>query len=167
MISWGTQNGKRRFKCKNCGIYFTSENKSVSLKNKEIWFKKWIVGKQTYEQIFKESGYSISTLQRYFNTMLGKAPTLTYTQKKEVYLLIDGTYFSNEICLVVFRDDAFKQTQLYRITDGEHYDEMKEDLENILNLEVKIGGITCDSPLPNPFVWFFLKIKHSKNCNII
>jgi hypothetical protein len=23
----------------------------VSLKNKEIWFKKWIVGKQTYEQI--------------------------------------------------------------------------------------------------------------------
>ncbi|MGI9651420.1 IS1/IS1595 family N-terminal zinc-binding domain-containing protein [Chryseobacterium sp. RLHN22] len=26
MISWGKQNGKRRFKCKNCGIYFTSEN---------------------------------------------------------------------------------------------------------------------------------------------
>lgn len=67
MISWGKQNGKRRFKCKNCGIYFTSENKSVGLKNKEIWFKKWIVGKQTYEQISAESGYSVSTLQRYFN----------------------------------------------------------------------------------------------------
>ena len=140
MISWGKQNGKRRFKCKNCGIHFTSENKSVSLKNKEIWFKKWIIGKQTYEQISAESGYSVSTLQRYFKTMLGKAPRLTYSQSKEVYLLIDGTYFSNEICLVVFRDDVFKQTQLYRITDGEHYQEMKEDLENIQNWGVKTGG---------------------------
>lgn len=144
MISWGKQNSKRRFKCKNCGLYFTSENKSVSLKNREIWFKKWIVGKQTYEQISVESRYSVSTLQRYFNVMLGNVPRLSYSQSKEVYLLIDGTYFSNEICLVVFRDDIFKQTQLYRITDGEHYEEMKEDLENILNLGIKIGGITCD-----------------------
>ena len=50
------------------------KNKSVGLKNKEIWFKKWIVGKQTYEQISAESGYSVSTLQRYFNVMLSKAP---------------------------------------------------------------------------------------------
>lgn len=56
----------------------------------------------------------------------------------EVNLLIDSTYFSNEICLIVFRDDVFKQTQLYRITDGEHSEEMKEDLENnILNLGIK------------------------------
>ena len=26
VISWGKQKGKHRFKCKNCGIYFTSEN---------------------------------------------------------------------------------------------------------------------------------------------
>ncbi len=101
----------------------------MGLKNKEIWFKKWIVGKQTYEQISAESGYSVSTLQRYFYVMLSKAPKLSYRQNKEVYLLIDGTYFSNEICLVVYRDNVFKQTQLYRITDGEHYEELKEDLE--------------------------------------
>ncbi|KAF1857554.1 hypothetical protein Lal_00014563 [Lupinus albus] len=94
--------------------------------------------------ISAESGYSVSTLQRYFNVMLGKVPKLSYRQNKEVYLLIDGTYFSNEICLVVYRDNVFKQTQLYRITDGEHYEELKEDLENILNLGIKIGGITCD-----------------------
>ena len=111
----------------------------MDLKNKEIWFKKWIVGKQTYEQISDESGYSISTLQRYFNTMLEKAPSLSYSQNKEVYLLIDGTYFSNEICLVVYRDNVFKQTQLYRITDGEHYEELKEDLEKILNLGIKLA----------------------------
>ena len=59
-------------------------------------------------------------------------------------MLIDATYFANEICLVVFRDDVFKQTQLYRITDGEHYGELKEDLQNILDLGIRIGGITCD-----------------------
>jgi len=26
VISWGKQKGKHLFKCKNCGIYFTSEN---------------------------------------------------------------------------------------------------------------------------------------------
>nr|WP_314493330.1 hypothetical protein [uncultured Chryseobacterium sp.] len=67
-----------------------------------------IVGKQTYEQISAESGYSASTLQRYFTVMLIKAPKLSYSQNKEVYLLIDGTYFSNEICLVVYRDNIFK-----------------------------------------------------------
>ncbi len=83
-------------------------------------------------------------MQRYFNVMLSKAPKLSYSQNKEVYLLIDATYFSEEICLVVFRDDVLKQTQLYRVTDGEHYEELKEDLQNILNLGIKIGGITCD-----------------------
>ncbi|UOE37224.1 hypothetical protein [Chryseobacterium oryzae] len=61
----------------------------MSLKNKEIWFKKWIVCKQTYEQISDESGYSVSTLQRYFNVMLGNAPKLTYSQNKEVSLSAD------------------------------------------------------------------------------
>ncbi|MCW3160376.1 hypothetical protein [Chryseobacterium oryctis] len=75
---------------------------------------------------------------------MGKDPNLSYSQNKDVYLLIDGIYFSNEICLVVYRDNVFKQTQLYRITNGEHYQELKEDLENILNLGIKIGGITCD-----------------------
>lgn len=76
--------------------------------------------------------------------MLSKPPRLSYSRNNEVYLLIDATYFSNEICLVVFRDDVLKQTLLYRITDGEHYEELREDLENILKLGITIGGITCD-----------------------
>ena len=105
----GKAKRKNWFKCKNCGIYFTSENKPVRLRNKEVWFRKWIIGRQTYEQISLESGYSVSTLQRYFSVMLAKAPTLSYSQNKEVYLLIDATYFSEEICLVVFRDDVLSR----------------------------------------------------------
>jgi len=33
-IKWGKQQNKQRFKCKNCGILFTNENKSVSKSNR-------------------------------------------------------------------------------------------------------------------------------------
>jgi hypothetical protein len=56
--------------------------------------------------------------------MLLKAPVLAFHSKDEIYLVIDGTYFPNDICLVVYRDFHLKSTQLYRITDGEHYNEI-------------------------------------------
>ncbi|EMY3550192.1 transposase, partial [Flavobacterium psychrophilum] len=35
-------------------------------------------------------------------------------------------------------------TQLYRMTDGEHFEEIAEDLQNLLNLGIKIKSITSD-----------------------
>ena len=58
--------------------------------------------------------------------------------------MIDGTYFSNDLCLIIYRDNTIKFTQLYRISNGEWYDELKEDLENLHALGVKIESITCD-----------------------
>ncbi len=59
-------------------------------------------------------------------------------------MLIDGTYFKGNLCLVIYRDDAIKFTQLYRLTDGEWEEEIKEDLKNLLQLGVQIESITCD-----------------------
>ena len=58
--------------------------------------------------------------------------------------MIDGTYFSNGICLVIYRDATIKFTQFYRLSNGEHYTEIKEDLENLLRLGVEIESVTCD-----------------------
>lgn len=44
----------------------------------------------------------------------------------------------------MYRDAAVKFTQLYRLTDGEHYEEIKEDLENLIELGVQIESVTCD-----------------------
>ena len=44
----------------------------------------------------------------------------------------------------MYRDNTIKYTQLYRLTDGEWYEEIKEDLENLLSLGVQIESITCD-----------------------
>ena len=143
-IKWGKQQGKQRFKCKNCGILFTFQNKNVSKSNRFVWFKKWVVGRRTIDDLVKESGYSKRTLKRYFSSYLSKPPTLSVYPSQKVNLLIDGTYFNNDICLVLYRDNTIKFTQLYRFSDGEHYSEIKEDLLNLLNLGVNIESVTCD-----------------------
>lgn len=144
VIRWGFQNGKQRFRCKECGIFFTSSNKGVSRSNRFIWFRKWVLQKQTLEVISKESGYSVSSLKRYFEVYLASPPILSVYPSEKVNLLIDGTYFSNNLCLIIYRDNTIKFTQLYRLTNGEWYEEIKEDLENLLALNVKIESITCD-----------------------
>ena len=45
---------------------------------------------------------------------------------------------------VLYRDNNIKYTQLYRLTNGEWYEEIKEDLENLLAIGVQIESITCD-----------------------
>lgn len=51
-------------------------------------------------------------------------------RREKVNLLIDGTYFSNKICLVVYRDHNIKMTLLYRITKSETLRDLKADFES-------------------------------------
>jgi Transposase, Mutator family len=116
----------------------------VSHSNRSVWFKKWITDKRSLDDLSLESGYSLSTLKRYFHDYLSDQPVLSVFPSEKVNLLIDGTYFKNDLCLVLYRDNTIKFTQLYRLTDGERYEEMKEDLENLIKLGVNIESITCD-----------------------
>lgn len=143
-IKWGKQSGKQRYRCKNCDILFSIVNNSVKTNNLQIWFKKWVVHYHTFELLSKESGYSISTLQRFFYKQLAMPPLWEISTSNKVNLLIDATYFSNKICLVVYRNDKIGFTQLYRLTDGEWFEEIAEDLANLLQLGIGIESITCD-----------------------
>lgn len=144
VIKWGTQQGKQRFKCQFCGILFTNASLFTKKTNQKVWFQHWVIGRQTIPQISKSSGYSERTLKRMFSYYLSQSPVYAVKPSEKVNLLIDGTYFSKDLCLVLYRDNTIKFTQLYRLTDGEWYDEMKEDLENLLKLGVQIESITCD-----------------------
>ena len=144
VIGWGKQIGKQRFKCKDCGILFTRNNPGVTESNRFKWFKDWIIGRQTLLQISKSSGYSERSLNRYFAEYLSKPPVLSVRPSEKVNLLIDGTYFRNDLCLIIYRDNNIKFTQLYRLTSGERYEEIREDLANLLKLGVQIESITCD-----------------------
>lgn len=123
---------------------FSRKNKSVKQANQFIWFERWVLQRRTIDILSQESGYSQRTLKTYFDSYLQQAPSLKIYPKEKLNLLIDGTYFSNDICLIVYRDNQLKFTQLYRITDSEKYEEIAEDLLNILSLGITIESITCD-----------------------
>jgi uncharacterized NAD(P)/FAD-binding protein YdhS len=81
-------------------------------------------------------------------SLLGKsssqAPTFQIKRSKACYLIIDGTYFKGDWCMVLYYDSQIRYSQMYRFTDKERYVQIKEDLENIQRLGIAIKAVTCD-----------------------
>ena len=144
VIRWGTQGGKYRFKCKQCGILFCRKKPELGARNRFVWFRRWIEGKQSFKQLVVQSGYSERTLKRYFYSYLRTYPVWQIKPSEKVNLLMDGTYFANKVCLVLYRDNNVKATQLYRLSDGEWEEEIREDLQNLISLGITIESVTCD-----------------------
>ena len=88
----------------------------------------------------RDSGLAIDTLQRTFYLFLKQSPTLKIIKRDKVHLRVDATYFEN-FCLIYYQDHNEGYTQLIRFTDGEHYQEIKEDLDNLIRLGIKIESI--------------------------
>lgn len=134
----------QRHYCKSCGHYFTHRRADVSVHNRMTWFRQWVEYGHTIEYISKRSGYSERTLKNYFYQYLTNYPTWHIRLAEKVNLLIDGTYFANKVCLVLYQDNNVKATQLYRLTDGEWLEEIIEDLNNLISLGIRIESVTCD-----------------------
>lgn len=144
VIRWGFQNGKQRFKCKSCSQFFIWRNEAKRYDQLFVWFEDWVLGKQTLDKICERSGYSKSKIQRLFKHYLNAPPVFSIPQKQSVHIIIDGTYFTKDICLIVYRNSEIKCTQLYRLSDQERHEEIREDLENIRALNINIKSITSD-----------------------
>jgi AraC-like DNA-binding protein len=143
VIRWGKQVGKQRFKCKNCGIFFTRNSKEQTLRNRFVWFEKWVIERQTFKILSRESGLSKDTLQRIFYEYLSRSPSVKIIKRTSVNLRMDATYFKR-FCLVCYQDNEDGYTQLIRFSNGEHYEEIKEDLDNLLRLGIQLESITTD-----------------------
>jgi AraC-like DNA-binding protein len=143
VIRWGKRQGKQRFKCKNCDILFTRNDSIQRLENRFIWFKKWVLERQTYKTLSRDSSLSIRTLQRIFYDFLERSPQVKILKRNKVHLRLDATYFE-QFCLLCYQDHDDSYTQLIRFSDGEHYKEIKEDLDNLIKLGVHIESITTD-----------------------
>jgi len=143
VIGWGKQQNKQRFKCKDCGILFTNNDKLQTIENRFVWFKKWVLERQTYKTLQRDSGLSKDTLQRTFYHFLAQAPLTPIIHHDNIYLRVDATYFKR-FCVVCYQDDLLRYTQLFRFSDAERYEEIKEDLTNLLRLGLQIDSITTD-----------------------
>lgn len=124
-------------------MLFTNNRPEQKIKNRFVWFKKWVIERQTYQTLSRDSGYSKDTLQRAFYIILDQSPKIKIIKRDKVNLRMDATYFS-KFCLVAYQDSYDGYTQLIRFTDAEHYEEVKEDLENLIRLGVQLESITSD-----------------------
>jgi hypothetical protein len=102
-----------------------------------------VLERQTFKTLSRDSGHSIDTLQRTFYAFLAQAPTVKIRKQSKVHLRLDATYFE-QFCLLCYQDHEDGYTQLIRFSDGEHYQEIKEDLDNLITLGVQIESITTD-----------------------
>ncbi len=78
-----------------------------------------------------------------FYAYLQQSPEVKIVKRSRVHLRIDATYF-NRFCLLCYQDHEDGYTQLIRFTDGEHYQQIKEDIDNLIKLGVQIESITTD-----------------------
>lgn len=144
LVKHGRKEEHQRYKCLSCGAWFTHRRRDISARNRLIWFRQWVEQGHTIEYISKRSGYSVRTLKTYFYDYLKDYPTRHIRPTEKVNLLIDGTYFANKVCLVLYQDNNIKATQLYRLTDNEWQDGIVEDLNNLISLDIRIESVTCD-----------------------
>jgi hypothetical protein len=100
--------------------------------------------RQVYQHLVRDSGMSQSSLQRLFKFYLQTPPENTIASKGSVHLLIDGTYFENGLCLVLYYDYDIQYVQLFRQTNQEKFKEIKEDLLNLKRLGIQLYSVTCD-----------------------
>ena len=99
--------------------------------------------RQTYKTLSRDSGLSRDTLQRTFYQLLEQAPLVKIIKRDNVRLRIDATYF-NQFCVVCYQDNEDGYTQLIRFSDGEHYEEIREDIDNLIKLGLRLESITTD-----------------------
>ena len=108
-IKWGVRDGIQRYKC-SCGYLFSGRRKEITASNHFVWFKKWVSGRMAIDEIADRSGYSTRQLHRWFDEYLDSSPSWTMNTSRPIYLLIDGTYYSDNHCLILYRAENLKRT---------------------------------------------------------
>ena len=144
IIRWGSRDGHQRYKCRDCRTSFVKHKEGVRQSNRLVWFRKWVLGKQTIEDIAQECGYSARQVHRWFDEYLDSSPNWTMNTSRPIYLLIDGTYYSDGHCLILYRAENLKRTIFYRFTTHEDDDEIASDLISIRDLGYDVIGIATD-----------------------
>lgn len=84
------------------------------------------------------------SISRLFKQYLEQAPVIPVKSKSNVHLIIDGTYFSNGLCLILYYDNDIRYVQLYRTGSSEKLREITQDLSALKSLGVNLYSVTCD-----------------------
>ncbi len=116
----------------------------MSASNRFVWFKKWIMDRRVYRTLESEMSMSSKSIGRLLKQYLSKDPSIPIKSTQQVHLLIDGTYFPNKLCLILYYDHDIRYVQLYRTSRAEKFRDIYQDLEALKTIGVQLYSVTCD-----------------------
>ena len=143
VIKWGIRNGRQRYKCQNCHKLFIWKNEGKSIDKQKIWFKKWVMGRRTIQEIAHEKKCSVNTIHRLFDNFLDNPPTPQIKPNDNCHLMIDGTY-SSDWCQLNYFDNDLKYLQYFDAVKCETYLDYRMGLTLLKEANLNIASITCD-----------------------
>ena len=118
-----TSTGDQRYKCLCCQTVYTWQNLPNKYKQQQIWFKYWVKEGFNIRQLAQLSGYSPAKIKRIKQYWLSRCvPPIPCDLSRVKYLLLDGTYFKHERCLLVLMDHASGKVIGYQYTIRENYE---------------------------------------------
>ena len=139
-----TRAGTQRYRCLNCGARYIWRNKDNKTRKEQSWFKRWIQG-DTISKIAQQSHYSpfkIKQIIRYW--LAQELPKIKYDYKSIKYLLLDGTYFGHDNCLIVLMDYPTGQVIGHSYTVRENYESVYTMGQNLAVKGLQPISITVD-----------------------
>lgn len=122
---------------------FTRKRSDVSLLNRFTWFKSWLKG-ANFAAITGSARKSDKTIKKTVREFLKSAPAPLIIPNANCHLLIDGTWFGNEYCLLVYWDSGLKRVQFWHLVESENTSDIVKDLIFLKNHGVICQNITSD-----------------------
>jgi len=113
--------GVQRFYGYTCHKTFTWQRPDVNRHNEQAWFKLWVTESFSIRQLSKLSGHSKSKLERIKNYWLNQSPPAQFDYSRYKYVLLDGTYFHKNGCLILFMDVLTQQVIMSAYVATESY----------------------------------------------
>jgi hypothetical protein len=129
-LNWKNIQWKQKYKCKKCNYCFVKKYKqNDNIRTNKIfdeWIKEWYSSRQLLDQKIKNKKEIFKEVRKRLDTNLIYQVDIIFENVK--YLMIDWTWITSEICLIIYYDYVNKKVVRFWFYDWEKYEYIKNDL---------------------------------------
>jgi len=125
----------QKYRCKKCNYSFINKDrKTPKIKTDKIfddWLNEWYSSRQLWLQKDKDKFEILKYIRTKLDNNLINQIDLFFDNVK--YIMIDWTWISKDICLIIYYDYINKKVLRFWFYDWEKYEYIKKDLEVLKN----------------------------------
>lgn len=140
---YGRQNGRQRFRCKECGRYFRSKKKP-SVRSRLAW-KSYASGRRTVAELAASDGRSTRQMRRVLSAEAARLVPAAAVQDGAggVALAVDTTYFGT-FGVMVFRCAVRRRNLLWKFVGNETNEDYLAGICGLRDAGWEIAAVVCD-----------------------